>query len=229
MKYEFDSCTDQVKDESVTNTGERKKRRGWITTVIGNRFSATAIAVYLLTAIGSITSLVIGSPIAAAVAAAGAGTVILLVALDVRIRMNANASSLMSEMHETRRKAIGSHDYAVRVESRAKFRYDRLSGTLAKAHSENVQQRAILDDLLGAVASIPEPFTEEMLRKRFSIHSGRITRSFAHALEAQSLGADVQRRAEIEDIRNIILSALAIQRAELNILTNRLSETAPRV
>ena len=213
----------------MTNTGERKKRKSLMIAVLRNRFSAAALAAYLLLAAGSIASLVIGSPIAAAVAAAGAGAGVLIVALDVRIRISHNASALMREMHEARRKAIGSHDYAVRVESRAKFRYNRLSGALAKAHSENLHQRAALNDLLGVVASIPEPITEEMLKKRFSAHSSRMTKWLEEAFETQGLSADAQRGSEIEDLRNIILSALAIQRAELNILTDRLLEAAPRV
>lgn len=213
----------------MTNTGERNNGRGSIIAVLRNRFSATALAVYLLLAVGSITSLVIDSAIAAAVAAVGAGAVVLLVALDIRIRMSNNNSALIREMHEIRRKAIGSHDYAVRVEGRAKFRYDRLSGTLAKAHSENIEQRAALNDLLGVVASIPEPITEEMLKKRFSAHSSRMTKWLEEAFEAQGLSADTQRESEIEDMRNIILSALAIQRAELKILADRLLEAAPGV
>lgn len=213
----------------MTYTGERNKRRGSIIALLRNRLSAAALAVYLLLAVGSITSLVMGSAIAAAAAAVGAGAVVLIVVLDVRIRMSENASALIREMREARRKAIGSHDYAVRVESRAKFRYDRLSGTLAKAHAENVQQRAALNDLLGMVASLPKPITEDMLKKRFSAHSSGMTKWLEGAFEVQSLSADAQRGSEIEDMRNIILSALAIQRAELNILADRLLETAPRV
>ncbi|AXJ11251.1 hypothetical protein CFN17_17790 [Arthrobacter sp. PM3] len=81
--------------------------------------------------------------------------------------------------------------------------------------------------MLAAVASIPEAITEETLKKYFNTDSSRLTKWLEVAFEAQGLSLDARRETEIEDMRNIILSALAIQREELNILAERLLQTAP--
>lgn len=93
---------------------------------------------------------------------------------------------------------------------------------LTATHADSAQLRAELANIRDVIAKAPEPITEEALKTRFIANSSRLTKWIEQALEEQSHAARTMREAEVEEIRNVILSALAMHRAELSMLSDPL-------
>lgn len=121
---------------------------------------------------------------------------------------------------------------------------------LNTVYSETSLLRSKLDELGGLVTSAPVPVTEEIFKKRFIAHSSRLTQRIEEtlvehaaktervqtndreatlsavlsALEDHEVSAKTARDFEVDAVRNVVWSALAIQRAELDILAGKLLE-----